>query len=94
MAELCKEITGDASLPTQRIYLWVTFFSKNEERLTHLGKEDEEFFTKVLYAIDIAKESYQQDCCNGFITTSLIDFVVTQNQILSHQFYISLPLVL
>jgi hypothetical protein len=72
----------------------VTFFNRNKKRLTHLGTEDNEFFLKVLYTVDTAKEAYLHDWCNGSINPSLINFASTRSQILSHQFYISLPQVL
>eukprot|EP00957_Ditylum_brightwellii_P129946 9911505-Ditylum_brightwellii.AAC.2 len=85
---------GDLSLLTRNIYPWVAFFNKHEERLTHLGLEDPEFFTKVLYSVNTAKEFFLQECWNGVMNLCLIDFNNLKAQILFRQYYIALPLVL
>eukprot|EP00957_Ditylum_brightwellii_P060471 4592015-Ditylum_brightwellii.AAC.1 len=85
---------GDSSLLVRNIYSWVTFFDKNEERLTHLGLEDPELFTKTLYSVDTAKEFFLQECWNGVINPCLIDFNNLKAQILSRQYSVALPPVL
>eukprot|EP00957_Ditylum_brightwellii_P176063 13406617-Ditylum_brightwellii.AAC.1 len=94
LAALCAELTSNLSYLIQRIYSWVAFFNHHKERLTHLGAKDHEFYTKVLYLVDTAKEAFLQECHEGHINKDLISFETLKAQILSRQYFITLPPVL
>eukprot|EP00957_Ditylum_brightwellii_P189945 14460707-Ditylum_brightwellii.AAC.1 len=84
LAALCAELTSNRSILTQCIYSWVSFFNRHEDRLTHLGAEDYEFYTNTLHSVNTAKEAILQECSDGHINTDLITFDNLKAQILSH----------
>eukprot|EP00957_Ditylum_brightwellii_P166755 12693303-Ditylum_brightwellii.AAC.1 len=94
LVALCVKLTGNQSIITQCIYSWVAFFNRHKERLTHLRAKDHEFYMKILYLVNTAKEAFLQECCKGHINMDLISFDTLKAQILSRQYFIALPLVL